>query len=152
MDWRFTPPKRVTSPTWATPPPCKQALNWQHTGEFVPRRGGGEVQAVLELTGTLSTVWTKILNWKPFSPFVDLKANLVRHNGLCSPRNINEILEINQFIFEKLRRFNQNTHLLLIVWRWTKFVSSVTPSSAKKVINMNTMITVPHQRGLSHSA
>ena len=27
MDWRVTPPKRVTSPTWGPPPPCKQAFN-----------------------------------------------------------------------------------------------------------------------------
>ena len=27
MDSRVTPPKRVTSPTWGPPPPCKQALN-----------------------------------------------------------------------------------------------------------------------------
>ena len=26
-DRRVTPPKRVTSPTWGPPPPCKQALN-----------------------------------------------------------------------------------------------------------------------------
>ena len=26
MDKRVTPPKRVTSPTWGHPPPCKQAL------------------------------------------------------------------------------------------------------------------------------
>ena len=26
MDWRFTPPKRVTSPTWCPPPPLKKAL------------------------------------------------------------------------------------------------------------------------------
>ena len=26
MDRRVTPPKRVTSPTWSPPPPCKQAL------------------------------------------------------------------------------------------------------------------------------
>ena len=26
MDRRVTPPKRVTSPTWDPPPPCKQAL------------------------------------------------------------------------------------------------------------------------------
>ena len=26
MDKRVTPPKRVTSPTWGSPPPCKQAL------------------------------------------------------------------------------------------------------------------------------
>ena len=28
MDRRVTPPKRVTSPTWGPPPPCKQALNF----------------------------------------------------------------------------------------------------------------------------
>ena len=27
MDRRVTPPKRVTSPIWCTPPPCKQALS-----------------------------------------------------------------------------------------------------------------------------
>ena len=27
MDRRVTPPKRVTTPTWGPPPPCKQALN-----------------------------------------------------------------------------------------------------------------------------
>ena len=27
MDKWVTPPKRVTSPTWGPPPPCKQALN-----------------------------------------------------------------------------------------------------------------------------
>ena len=26
LDRRVTPPKRVTSPTWGPPPPCKQAL------------------------------------------------------------------------------------------------------------------------------
>ena len=29
MDKRVTPLKRVTSPTWGPPPPCKQALNTQ---------------------------------------------------------------------------------------------------------------------------
>ena len=29
MDRRVTPPKRVTSPTWRTPPPCKQALSFK---------------------------------------------------------------------------------------------------------------------------
>ena len=27
MDRRVTPPKRVTSPTWSPPSPCKQALS-----------------------------------------------------------------------------------------------------------------------------
>ena len=27
MDRRVTPPKRVTSPIWGSPPPCKQALS-----------------------------------------------------------------------------------------------------------------------------
>ena len=29
MGRRVIPPKRVTSPTWGPPPPCKQALNQQ---------------------------------------------------------------------------------------------------------------------------
>ena len=28
VDWRVTPPKRVNSPIWGTPPPCKQVLRW----------------------------------------------------------------------------------------------------------------------------
>ena len=28
MDSRVTQPKRVTSPTWGPPPPCKQALTY----------------------------------------------------------------------------------------------------------------------------
>ena len=28
MERRVTPPRRVTSPTWGPPPPCKQALIW----------------------------------------------------------------------------------------------------------------------------
>ena len=30
MDSRATPPKRVTSPTWGPPSPCKQALSCRH--------------------------------------------------------------------------------------------------------------------------
>ena len=30
MDRRVTPPKRSTSPTWGTPPSCKQALSWKY--------------------------------------------------------------------------------------------------------------------------
>ena len=29
MDRRVSPPKRVTSPIWGPPPPCKKALGWQ---------------------------------------------------------------------------------------------------------------------------
>ena len=28
MDRRVSPPKRVTSPSWGAPPPCKQALSY----------------------------------------------------------------------------------------------------------------------------
>ena len=28
VDWRVTPPKRVNSPIWGPPPPCKQVLRW----------------------------------------------------------------------------------------------------------------------------
>ena len=34
MDRRVTPPKRVTSPTWGSSPPCKQALNQESTFMF----------------------------------------------------------------------------------------------------------------------
>ena len=34
MDRRVTPPKRVTSPTWGSPPHCKPALRSSHSSEF----------------------------------------------------------------------------------------------------------------------
>ena len=34
MNRRVTPPKRVISPTWGPPPPCKQALIVLHTNVF----------------------------------------------------------------------------------------------------------------------
>ena len=35
IDRRDTPPKRVTSPTWGPPPPCKQALRPEFTSFFL---------------------------------------------------------------------------------------------------------------------
>ena len=35
MDRRATPPKRVTSPIWGTPPPCKQALSLSNVLIFI---------------------------------------------------------------------------------------------------------------------
>ena len=34
IDRRVTPPKRVTSPIWGTPPPCKQALSKNDAGGY----------------------------------------------------------------------------------------------------------------------
>ena len=39
MDRRVTPPKRITSPTWGSPSPCKQALR---ENSEKPRGGGGD--------------------------------------------------------------------------------------------------------------
>ena len=35
MDRRVTTPKRVTSPTWGPPPPCKQALTKPFAGSSI---------------------------------------------------------------------------------------------------------------------
>ena len=37
MDKRVTPPKRVTSPTWGPPPPCKQALSHEFFSKIYVR-------------------------------------------------------------------------------------------------------------------
>ena len=37
MDWWVTQPKRVTSPIWGTPPPCKQALNCKFRANYETR-------------------------------------------------------------------------------------------------------------------
>ena len=36
--------RRVTSPTWGPPSPCKQALKYPWIGAFIERRGGGGVR------------------------------------------------------------------------------------------------------------
>ena len=36
MDRRVTPLKRVTSPAWGPPPPCKQALNHNSLSQALP--------------------------------------------------------------------------------------------------------------------
>ena len=44
MDWRVTPPKRVTSPTWGPPPPLKKALKRETSrNSLVTRFFGGNV-------------------------------------------------------------------------------------------------------------
>ena len=39
MERRVTPPRRVTSPTWGPPPPCKQALTLWHNGHRATQLG-----------------------------------------------------------------------------------------------------------------
>ena len=45
LDRRVTPPKRVTSPTWGPPPPCKQALSGE--GGNKPTSGGPKIGSAL---------------------------------------------------------------------------------------------------------
>ena len=45
MDSRVIPPKRVTSPTWGPPPPCKQALGKKNVTWDVNRVGFGRARA-----------------------------------------------------------------------------------------------------------
>ena len=42
MDRRVTPPKRVTSPTWGSPPPCKKALGALHL-DITKCQGTGKI-------------------------------------------------------------------------------------------------------------
>ena len=45
MDRRVTPPKRVTSPTWGPPPPCKQAFRRTPSSGQAPIVRLGDVQS-----------------------------------------------------------------------------------------------------------
>ena len=56
MDRRVTPPKRVTSPTWGSPPPCKQALSikFKMTGMLFSIVHG---QVEKTLTKTNKKIW-----------------------------------------------------------------------------------------------
>ena len=57
MDRRVTPPKRVTSPTWGPPPPCKQALKLINDLFYVARHF---------FSAKLSPEWRLNLGfWKP---------------------------------------------------------------------------------------
>ena len=54
MDKRVTPPKRVTSPTWDPPPPCKQPLRsfWKFLVVVVQNNGKEMYQnSVLHVQG-----------------------------------------------------------------------------------------------------
>ena len=57
MDKRVTPPKRVTSPTWGPPPPCKQALSYTFYG--------GNVVRVPDHCFSLPLIFT--LHWWPLA-------------------------------------------------------------------------------------
>ena len=81
----------------------------------------------------------------------------MRQNGLCRPRNINEILEISQFIFEKFQKTFSSKHspvaYSLKVDHICIVCYPIVCKNEKKAINinMNTMIMVPHQRLLTLS-
>ena len=46
MDRRVTPPKRVTSATWGSPPPCKQAVNCMGSKNTKRLRVQGQIKAL----------------------------------------------------------------------------------------------------------
>ena len=56
MDRRVTPPKRVTSPTWGPPPPCKQALSKHGYKTFSP----SAFQSLSLSSETNSYKWNRI--------------------------------------------------------------------------------------------
>ena len=67
MDRRVTPPKRVTSPIWGTPPPCKQALIQRETSRnFLVTRFMEGMSYVLSFTVfSLPLIFT--LHWWPLA-------------------------------------------------------------------------------------
>ena len=65
MDRRVTPPKRVTSPTWGLPPPCKQALSLvsRSTIADIMWKDSGWSAGSRVIAGNLfSYRWTKEMN------------------------------------------------------------------------------------------
>ena len=56
MDGQVTPPKRVTSPTWDTPPPCKQALSFTNSREEKYPISKIKIQAALKLHKRITLV------------------------------------------------------------------------------------------------
>ena len=92
MDRRVTPPKRVTSPTWGTPSPCKQTLNltsmhflkfsaWSRGIRGIPTAHtiGCENNRIITLSNN---------NPKPSTQIDHSRNTITYHNVLClSPQN-----------------------------------------------------------------
>ena len=91
MDRRVTPPKRVTSPTWGPPPPCKQALtivfsiNSRNTRQFWQIEWNGisvkkfEVLRIHFSSDVFDAV-AVMVSWAPYFP---LNTSLrVRQHGI----------------------------------------------------------------------
>ena len=95
MDRRFTPPKRVTSPTWGTPPPCIQALSPLCATGSVLRR-----HALWDCSGLcLTATKTSLKNVRrPASNFIALN---------ISSRSIRQMLIISGVEFVKTVWFVQ---------------------------------------------
>ena len=66
----FTPPKRVTSPPWGPPPPCKQALIpelWEDNGVNVSKKLTDTIVRNLLSLKTTQTLQVKKSLWFVFS-------------------------------------------------------------------------------------
>ena len=104
MDWRVTPPERVTSPTWGHPPLCKQALI-RHKGRNTL---GYELQQHVAETdhslcaGRASSCSNKLrrrIAWT--SSFVCTEDFLVKNflcNRILSPQQVAQILSDLNFL------------------------------------------------------
>ena len=86
MDWRLTPPKRVTSPTWGPPPPCKQALRNRVCSITTPLFHSETKQYAMNwfymVYAHLSTVWKYVFLLLPdWTHLTNLKTKILSMLG-----------------------------------------------------------------------
>ena len=68
MDKRVTPPKRVTSPTWGPPPPCKQALRsvWCHGNHVTAHASDTKITLTVDWQAHVMQVHKCCTKWETF--------------------------------------------------------------------------------------
>ena len=83
MDRRFTPPKRVTSPTWGSAPPCKQALSLRNR---TAERRGQQNACVWQ---TWQAYYLRVLWWSSLKlMFSGLLQNVLFKGGWSSRKSL----------------------------------------------------------------
>ena len=91
MDRRVTPPKRVTLPTWGTPPPCKQALG-SHTSPHVR-----ESKTFLDQSGSHPFFWIPSLRHRRDLTLVNKVCAAAPRSLFWVPNVFNELPEVGAF-------------------------------------------------------
>ena len=81
MERRVTPPRRVTSPTWGPPPPCKQARNGQRIITHVLSNCFAHLREVFKVFQAVATV--KLIDVKKITNLTRRSVTIRYENSDC---------------------------------------------------------------------